>query len=108
MMHDTVLLIDPASLTLSQWIWITVPVLLGAANLVRAASDRPPFPISLSFLSPREIMIAWAVLWLAAAIGTAVGGQRLYTLPTLTGAILHALYFIETPLHGRGVDDDSE
>lgn len=102
------LLVDLSSLTLTQWLWVVVPILLAAANLFRASGGRAPFPLTLSFLSPERVMVGWAVVWLSAAIGTAVGGQYHYTLPTLVAATVHALYFVETPLHARGATDDGE
>jgi len=105
---DGTLLVDLSSLTLTQWIWVVVPLLLAGVNLFRATGDRPPVPLTLSFLSPGHVMVSWAVVWLSAAVGTAIRGQYLFTLPMLVGAIVHALYFVETPLHGRAVADDAE
>lgn len=102
----SLLAVDLSSMTLTQWIWVVVPILLGAGNLYRATSDRPPFPISLSFLSPRDVMVGWIVIWLAAAIGTAIRGDYVYTVSTLTATILHALYFVNRPLHTRAAEQD--
>lgn len=105
---DGTLLVDVSSLTLTQWVWVFVPLLLAGANLFRATGGRAPFPFTLSFLSPGHVMVGWAVVWLSAALGTAIRGQYLFTLPMLVAAIVHALYFVETPLHRHAVAEDAE
>lgn len=105
---DGTLLVDVSSVTLTQWVWVVVPLLLAGANLFRATGGRAPFPFTLSFLSPGHVMVGWVVVWLSAALGTAIRGQYLFTLPMLVAAIVHALYFVETPLHRRAVADDAE